>query len=1108
MSSFRTLRRRLLSFVFLLQCGATILLLGAPSASAANAPQFQIRIYGQPTHMAPGETQDTFYVHLTNVGNAPTSPGETVVVADQVSAGAKVTSIEFFAPGISYDSFAGRTGNGVELAEEFCTSEPIHCEYPHSQLLPGESLELFVNVEIEPGATAPITDSVAVSGGGAPSATASTANAVSQERAPFGLERVEISAHNSGGTSFAQAAGHPFLLTTGGYLDSWIMRRQEGPSTTEAIEIPQSVEHPEDIYYDLPPGLLANPQAVTKCTLSQFWLEQVILGGEALPGCPASSQVGTMTTEFQEPGIRTYKGYQESIPLYNLDPSFGYPAMLAYSIGGFAPVIAAASLRTGTDYGVRIATEGIPGVDLMWFQVNAWGVPWESVHNGQRGQACLSPGPDCYGGDETAPSKPMAYLRMPTSCSAAPLTTNVLTDSWEVPGVFSSVSTSMPPADGCNAVQFEPSLQARPTTPLADSPSGLDVDLHLRQENENPRGTATADLKDATIALPAGLSLNPSAAWGLQGCSEQQVGYRPATSEPFEFTPAPAVCPGAAKLGSVEVVTPPLDHPLPGALYLAQPHDNPFGSLLAAYLTVDDPQTGVVVKLAGKIQADPQTGQLTTTFEENPQLPFEDVRIHIFGGAQGALRTPSVCGTYSSTAALTPWSAPESPTSPPPDEFAIAGNCASSEAAEPNSPTFHAGTESPQAGKFSPFAFKLHREDGSQEFSKIETTLPPGLVGKLAGVAECPESAIAQAKSREHDGGGAEEQASPSCPLASEVGTVDVGAGAGPDPFYTTGHAYLAGPYEGAPLSLVIVTQAVAGPFDLGAVVVRTPLYVNPETAQINAKSDPIPHIIDGIPLDIRSVTLKMNRPNFTLNPTSCNALAFGGSLTSVLGQSAPLSQRFQAVGCSAMPFKPKLSLSLKGKTNRTAHPALTAVLTMKPGQANIAGARVTLPHSEFLDQSHIVTVCTRVQFAAHACPKGSLLGSARAITPLLERPLEGPVYLRSSSHELPDLVADLNGQIDVVLDGHVDSVDGRLRNTFEVVPDAPVSKFTLSLQGGSKGLLQNSTDLCASTNRAIAEFTGQNGKASDTEPVVKSKCPKSHKHRGKGHRGHRKRRG
>ncbi len=629
-------------------------------------------------------------------------------------------------------------------------------------------------------------------------------------------------------------------------------------------------------------------------------------------------------------------------------------------------------------------------------------------------------------------------------------------------------------------------------------------------QDEGVETLATPPLRKAVVRLPQGMSVNPSSANGLQGCSLAQIGVS-ASGRPDGEAPQ---CPDASKIGEVELETPALSGVLHGEIYVAKPSENPFKTLLAIYIAIDDPTTGVIVKLPGEVRANPQTGQLETVVDNSPQFPFSELRTHFFGGQRAALRTPAVCGKYEVTSELTPWSAPESgPPATPSGSFEITQGCSPSASHEPNAPSFSAGTVTPAADLYSPFVLHLKREDGSQELKGLNVALPQGLIAKLAGVGECPEADIALARSREHEGGGAEELASPSCPAASEVGTVTVGAGAGLDPFYATGHAYLTGPYKGAPLGLAILTPAVAGPYDLGDVVVRAALRLNPETAQVTAISDEIPHILHGIPLDVRSIALSMSRHEFTLNPTNCEKTAIAGEALSVQNQVANLSNPFQVGGCSALGFAPKLALSVRGKARRGANPTFKAVLTMPPGGANIARAAVSLPHSEFLDQAHIRTICTRVQFAAagghgEACPAASVYGRAEAVTPLLSQPLSGPVYLRSSSHNLPDLVAALNGQIDVDLDGTVDSVHGGIRNRFEVVPDAPVSRFVLEMQGGKKGLLQNSTDICAAKQRASAEFTAQNGKVSDFKPLLRASCPKPHRKPHRGHRRHQRGRG
>ncbi|HZD91399.1 MAG TPA: hypothetical protein VE224_14960, partial [Pseudolabrys sp.] len=705
------------------------------------------------------------------------------------------------------------------------------------------------------------------------------------------------------------------------------------------------------------------------------------------------------------------------------------------------------------------------------------------------------------------------FLTMPSACSSDPLKTTVLAESWEEAGVeHPDEAESSDPfgnpvgVSGCSSLEFEPKLTLTPDAGTAETPTGVHIDLNVRQNKvsnlpecmEDPtlqRCLATSNVRDTTVRFPAGMALNPAAASGLEACTEGQIGYEPRGGE-IHFSKERPQCPDGSKVGSVEVDTPLLDHPVKGGVYVAQPYANPFGTLLAVYVVVDDPEDGIEIKLAGRTEADPNTGQLTTSFEEAPELPFEDFKVDLFNGPRAALRTPSTCGNYDTTSVETPWSgtAPVATNS----TFTVkrganGGPCAASEAAMPDHPGFEAGTETPLAARYSPLLGRLFREDGTQQLTGLSMTLPEGLTGKLAGVSTCSDAAIAAAASKSGDS----ELASPSCPASSLLGEVQVGAGAGSAPYYTTGKIYLGGPYEGAPFSAAVITPAVAGPFDLGTVVVRTPAYVNPSTAQVSVRSDAFPHILKGIPLDLRDARLSLARNEFTLNPSSCAEMGFTGSASSLLGGSAALSQRFEVGGCRGLEYKPKLFLRLYGKAHRGAHPRLRAVLIAKPGEANTARASVALPRSEYLENAHINTVCTRVQFAAHECPRGSIYGHAKAITPLLDEPLVGPVYLRSSSHELPDMVAALHGPrsrpIEVELDGRIDSVHGGIRSTFETVPDQPVSKFILNMKGGSKGLIVNSRNICARTYRATAKFRGQNGKTHDFHPPLKSKCGKGH---------------
>jgi hypothetical protein len=859
--------------------------------------------------------------------------------------------------------------------------------------------------------------------------------------------------------------------------------------TLSTITSPEGSEGPsgniKDVAVHLPPGVVGNAAGFPRCPQSVM---------NVLPArCPSDSQVGTARVR-----LNFITQGEQWVPVYNLVPPKGTPAQFGFL------VVASIShinfhVRSDGDYGVTATLHNLNETAPVYEStVRIWGVPADPAHDAERCSGCnIGETNTSYEG----PSRP--FISNPTSCTGS-LSSKLELASWQDPDTWVVPPLSVfPGMTNCDEVEFAPSIDAKPTTNLGDSPSGLDFNLHVPQ-NQDPNGKAAAHLRDSKITLPPTLVVNPSSANGLGVCAPDQIGLNtPVGQSDAHFNEDPAHCPDNSKLGTVRIDSPAvIDHPLNGNVYLAAPHQNPFGSLLAMYISVEDPQTGVGIKLAGEIQPDPATGQLSATVSDAPQLPFEDLHLEFFKGAGAPLRTPLACGTYQVNSDMVPWTSPEGATMHPTDTFAIehgagGGACAGSEATAPIIPGFEAGTADVAAGAYSPFTLKLSRADGTQQLSGIDTTLPKGLIAKLAGVPYCSDAALAAAASKE----GRAEQQSPSCPAASQVGSVTAGAGAGPTPYYTSGKAYLAGPYKGAPLSLAIVTPAVAGPFDLGTVVVRTALFVDPETAQVRAISDPLPTILQGIPLDLRSVVVRLDRPNFTKNPTSCNPFAITGSAFAVSGQSAPLFTSFQVGDCGKLAFAPKLKLSLTGGTKRSDHPALKAVLTTKPGEANIGRAAVILPPSEFLENAHIKTICTRVQFAADTCPAGSVYGKARAVTPLLDNPISGPVYLRSSNHQLPDLVADLNGQIEVVLAGRIDSVKRRIRSSFEVVPDAPVSKFVLEMQGGKKGLLVNNRNLCKSTNRATIQFDGQNGKTADSRSVVTAKgCKKSQKG-GKGHK-------
>lgn len=542
-------------------------------------------------------------------------------------------------------------------------------------------------------------------------------------------------------------------------------------------------------------------------------------------------------------------------------------------------------------------------------------------------------------------------------------------------------------------------------------------------------------------------------------------------------------CLESSKVASGQIVTPVLKNPLTANLYLAKQSENPFGTLFAGYLLARG--QGVTLKVPARFDVDGASGQIVATFDNAPQQPISSLELHFKGGNRGLITTPRQCGTYQSSYQLTPWSG-----TPPVEgtsSFTLDQNCA----AKPFAPGFRAGSSSPLAGSFTDFVTQVTREPGSPELTGIAVDLPPGVTAKLAGIPYCPEGALASVPAAA--GTGAGQVAVPSCPAASQIGRVVTGAGSG-SPFYVrTGKVYLAGPYKGAPLSLAVVVPAVAGPFDLGNVAVRVAVRLDRSTAQVHAVSDPLPTMLQGVPLELRDIQVHLDRQGFMLNPTSCEPEAATGTIQGAGGNSAQVSSRFQVGECAALGFKPRLTLRLKGGTKRSDNPALSVVLRPRPGDANIAGLSVAFPSSEFLDQSHIRTVCTRVQFAADQCPKGSVYGKVTAWTPLLDKPLQGNVYLRSSDNKLPDLVTDLRGPaeqpIRLEAAGRIDSVNGGMRSTFAAMPDAPITRVVLKMQGGRKGLLENSRNICAKAYRANVGFTAHNGRTYAKRPKLQVRC-------------------
>jgi hypothetical protein len=1058
------------------------------------------------------------YATVTNLGDATASgAGTPLLITDVLPHGLVPVNIVASKPELDVLNIGGSEALP-------CDPTTLTCELKGSgnggKLPPFDQVELRISVNVEPGTPEGILaqpNLVKVSGGGLAPAQAGHPLIVSSTPTPFGVDEYQLRNEEEGGAPATRAASHPFQSTTTVTLNQAADQTPLENSSHRPQVFPAALA--KDTSFHWPPGLFGNPSPFPRCTATQF----ATLNPqpfEYVNACPQDTAVGVAAVTVTGDPIHTGTF---TVPLFNLEPEFGQPARLGFIVvQANATAFIEPALRSGDgeDYGLNIDTSNISQqAALTSVTVTVWGTPGDPRHANSRGWGCLGATrnfervPACEAATEEHPA---AFFSLPTNCTS-PLASTLHADSWidsfpleSLPQVASYES---PALGACNQVPFAPTMHAEPTSNAATSPTGLSFDLGFQDEGlTNGEGLIQSQLKKAVVTLPQGFTTNPSVAEGLKACSPAQFHAETLESQAGEG------CPNESKIGDVELESPLIEGAkVTGSLYVATQNDNPStdpqhpnGNLLTIYLVVRNRERGVIVKQALKVTPNPITGQLQTEVDSVPQLPFSRFNLSFRQGQRSPLITPPTCGTYTIGADLYPWARPSEPVHRE-SSFKIetgpeGQGCPSG--VPPFHPGLEAGTINNSAGTYSPFYTHITRKDSEQEITRFSIKLPPGVIGKLAGVSECSDSQIAAAKAREREGGGEEELQHPSCPANSEVGHSLVGSGVGNVLAYAPGKLYLAGPYHGSNISLVSITAAKVGPFDLGTVVVRFALRIDPETAEVfvdSQGSDPIPHIVDGIPIHLRDIRAYVDRPNFTLNPTSC---AKKSTASTVLGsglnfaseaddQPVTVTSPFQAADCANLGFKPKLALSLKGGTRRAATPAFKAVVTYPKGgaYANIARAVVALPHSEFLEQAHIKTVCTRVQFKegggnGEKCPKASIYGKAEAVTPLLSEPLKGPVYLRSSSHNLPDLVAALhNRQVDFDLDGRIDSFKGGIRNTFETVPDAPVSKFVLEMQGGKKGLLTNSTNLCKSKHRATSELTAQNGKIYNTNPVVSVKC-------------------
>jgi hypothetical protein len=1003
-----------------------------------------------------------------------------------------------------------------------CVLEPTFTNF-HGEVVPGvvhpyEEIEMRIGVRVAGASSGEPNNAVTVSGGGAKLETLSKPLRFGPSNG-FGVADYQMIAEEEGGAASVQAGGHPFQLTT---ITTF--------ATSEAALQPkeqQPAGMPKDVTSRLPPGLIGNPTPLPQCSDLQFTTLEPPSGEH--DECEAKTAVGvaTITYDVAPGGLTTTR-----VPVFNLAPRAGEPARFGFEIAK-VPTYLDTSVRTGGDYGVTVKVPNITEIaGIISSKITFWGVPGDPVHDNLRGWLCLA---EVVTGCSADVSKPPPFLSLPTSCTG-PMPTTLQADSWQDPH---PPHPSDPPLlaeyqmqgmDGCNRLQFEPEIRVTPDGTQASKPTGLNVDVHVPQTAAlNPEGLAESNVKDIMVALPEGVAVNPAGGDGLQACSEGLAGFT-GFGEPGHFAtftgtlpeplqPGVNFCSNASKIGEVTVKSPllPAGQFLQGFVYLATQNENPFGSLIALYLVAKDPISGFVFKSVGETRLT-SSGQVIGVFDHNPQLAFEDAELHFFGEERAPLSSPAHCGAYTTKASFAPWSG--TPTVESHSTFQITSGPNGAPCPGPTlpfTPSLTGGTTNINAGSFSPLTTTIGREDGQQNMQSVTLHTPPGLSGLLSGVTLCAE---AQA----NDG---------ACGPESLIGETTVSAGVGSDPVSVKGgKVYITGPYNGvggcatgtpgcAPFGLSIVNPVKAGPFDLehdtsnpnqnplcDCIVVRAKVEVDPTTAALTITTDPsgahaIPHLIDGIPVQIQKVNVLVNRPNFTFNPTSCNPMSLTGAIVSDEGASAAVSERFQATNCAVLKFAPKFSVSTSGRTSKARGASLSVKLIYPKApfgsQANIARVKVDLPRQLPSRLTTLQKACTAAQFKSNpaGCPAASLVGHARAVTPLIPVPLEGPAYFVSNGGEaFPNLILVLQGygvRIDIVGDTFINKA-GITSSTFKTVPDAPVGGFELTLPQGRFSALTANGNLCTSKKLTMpTEFVAQNGlKIHQATKIRVTGCPKA----------------
>jgi hypothetical protein len=1073
--------------------------LGAsPATAAPAAPHWSIVSQSQPSFFAAGAGTDAYTLVIRNDGALQTPRKSTVTVTDTLPEAIPASGSEEVTAKVS-SSGEGANGSGSPRYEMKCpegtVTRAFTCTYEEGPQLAavgvGATIVLTVRLSIPAGAESLTPNSATVSGGGAPSESVSESTPLSAAPVPFGLSYFLPAASEDDGEPDTQAGSHPFELTAG--LAFTVSSRESPSPENNDTEFPLSNSSPKDLEVELPAGLIGNPSSTPRCSQQEFQEHEGL-------DCPVDTQVGTVAPFF-------YGAFLPAVyPLYNVVPPPGQPVELGFTIARIGHIPLFLQLRDDAgpehdEYRLVAQLNDLPEAGpLQGAIVNLWGVPADGTHDlereGTTGEGLQQTHETCKpkvavnNGEEQqilCPSGAAArpFLTLPTSCPGEPLAVGVFTDSWQGQSeAFPAAGQQQPTLGamtGCERLSFSPLLTVAPETPQAGAPSGYTVALHIPQ-NEDPTGLATPDLQKAVVTLPAGTVLSPSAGNGLQGCSEGQ----------FELHRlAPASCPPASTIGTVQIVTPLLSAPLEGQVFLGDPACEPCsptdaqeGRLIR--LLVAAQGSGVTVKLAGTVAIDQATGQLTATFSEDPQLPLEDLRLTLDGGPGAPLANSSACGTpLAASSQLTPYSS-ESPVEGPSEPFELTG-------CEPAQfdPSLVAGTTNNQAGAFSPATVTVSRTDADEDLQRIAVKLPQGLWGMISRVSRCGE-AQAQADT---------------CGPQSRIGGVTVLAGRGADPLALSGSVFLTGPYEGAPFGLSIVVAAVAGPLNLGTLDLRAAVTVDPTTGALTITSDALPQSVDGVPLQIKTVSLDIEREGFTFNPTDCRRMTIAATLTSAQGATASVWSSFQAANCATLAFRPKLTALTHARPSKADGAYLHVKVVSGAGQANIAKLKVDLPKQLPARLATLHKACVASVFETNpaACPQASVVGAATVVTPVLNNPLSGPAYLVSHGGEaFPDLEMVLQGEgVLLRVDGQTSIAHGVTSSTFKALPDAPISTFDLVFAAGPRSLLDADLparakgSMCAQKLAMPVAITGQNGAVvKQTAHIAVSGCARLRRHR------------